>query len=306
MMQTCRLCPRNCGADRENGKTGYCGEYAEVRVARVSLHMWEEPCISGTNGSGTIFFSGCSLRCVFCQNKSIALGNKGETLTIKELCSVFLLLQEKNAENINLVTPTHFVPQIVKAIELAKAKGLTLPIVYNSGSSEHIETIKMLDGRVDIYLPDLKYTSDILSRHYSNAPDYFLHAEKAIEEMVRQTKSPVFKNGLMKSGTIVRHMILPGYTKDSKDIICYLYEKYKDDIYISIMNQYTPPQDMEAMGFAKLSRSVTKREYDKVIDFALDIGVVNAFIQEGETASESFIPDFDDRALLNEILEKRS
>ena len=140
MMQTCRLCPRNCGADRENGKTGYCGEYAEVRVARVSLHMWEEPCISGTNGSGTIFFSGCSLRCVFCQNKSIALGNKGETLTIKELCSVFLLLQEKNAENINLVTPTHFVPQIVKAIELAKAKGLTLPIVYNSGSYEHIET----------------------------------------------------------------------------------------------------------------------------------------------------------------------
>ncbi|MDE7206437.1 MAG: radical SAM protein, partial [Lachnospiraceae bacterium] len=180
------------------------------------------------------------------------------------------------------------------------------PIVYNTSSYEHIETIKMLDGLVDIYLPDLKYKSDALSRHYSNAPDYFLYAQKAIEEMVRQTKSPVFENGLMKRGTIVRHMILPEHTKDSKDIICYLYKKYKDDIYISIMNQYTPPQDMETMGFAKLSRSVTKREYDKVIDFALDIGVVNAFIQEGETASESFIPDFDDRALLNEILEKRS
>lgn len=306
MMQKCRLCPRSCGVDRESGKSGYCGENATVRVARVSLHMWEEPCISGKNGSGTIFFAGCPLRCVFCQNKSIALGNRGKALTIEELCSAFLLLQERKAENINLVTPTHFVPQLVKAIERAKAKGLILPIVYNTSSYEHIETIKMLDGLVDIYLPDLKYKSEALSRDYSNAPDYFSYAKEAIEEMVKQTKSPVFEKGLMKRGTIVRHMLLPGHTKDSKDIICYLYEKYKDNIYISIMNQYTPPQDMEAIGFAKLSRKVTKREYERVIDYALDIGVENAFIQEGETASESFIPDFDDGAFLNEILEKRS
>lgn len=306
MMQKCRLCPRSCGVNRESGNIGYCGETAVVQVARVSLHMWEEPCISGKNGSGTIFFSGCPLRCVFCQNRKIALGNKGVALTIEELCSAFLLLQERNAENINLVTPTHFVPQLVKAIERAKAKGLVLPIVYNTSSYEHIETIKMLDGLVDVYLPDLKYKSAILSQHYSNAPDYFEHAKQAIEEMVKQTKSPVFEKGLMKRGTIIRHMILPGHTKDSKDIIRYLYEKYKDNIYLSIMNQYTPPQNMEAIGFSELSRKVTKREYERVIDYALDIGVENAFIQEGATAGESFIPDFDNGALLNEILEKRS
>lgn len=305
-MQKCGLCPRNCGVDRQNGIRGYCGESAVVRVARASLHMWEEPCISKKNGSGTVFFSGCPLRCVYCQNRSIALGNKGETFTIDELCSVFLLLQEKKAENINLVTPTHFVPQIVSALERAKAQGLTLPIVYNTGSYEYVETIKMLDGLVDIYLPDLKYKSDCLSRYYSNAPDYFVHAKDAIDEMVRQTKSPVFESGLMKRGTIVRHMILPGHTKDSKDIICYLYKKYRDSIYISIMNQYTPPKDIAAMGFSEIARSVTKREYEKVIDYALELGVVNAFIQEGGTASESFIPDFDDKALLKEILEKRS
>ena len=223
-----------------------------------------------------------------------------------ELCEAFLLLQEQGAENINLVTPTHFVPQIAKAIEHAKAKGLILPIVYNTSSYENVETIKMLDGLVDIYLPDLKYKSDALSQRYSNAPHYFIHAKEAIAEMVRQTKSPVFENGLMKRGTIVRHMILPGHTKDSKDIMRYLYETYHDGIYISIMSQYTPPQDLESIGFAELARTVTKREYEKVIDYALDIGVINAFIQEGETASESFIPDFDDGVFLKELLEKRS
>lgn len=306
MAEQCMLCPRHCGADRANGRTGYCKETAAVRAARISLHMWEEPCISGENGSGTVFFSGCPLRCVFCQNKDIALGEKGEALTTEELCSAFLLLQEKKAENINLVTPTHFVPQLVKAIECAKNNGLMIPIVYNTSSYECAETIKMLDGLVDIYLPDLKYKSAQLSQRYSNAPDYFVHAKKAIDEMVRQTGTPVIESGLMKHGTIVRHMILPGHTKDSKDIICYLYKKYRDSIYISIMNQYTPPKDMAAMGFPEIARGVTKREYKKVIDYALELGVVNAFIQESGTASESFIPDFDDGALLNEIREKRS
>lgn len=306
MTDQCRLCPRSCGVDRTGGKTGYCGESATVRVARISLHMWEEPCISGKNGSGTVFFSGCPLRCVFCQNKSIALGNKGEALTIDELVRAFLLLQEKHAENINLVTPTHFVPQLVRALECARKRGLTIPIVYNTSSYECIETIKMLDGLVDIYLPDLKYKSDRLSKRYSNAPDYFEHAAKAIEEMIRQTKEPVFEGDLIKRGTIVRHMIMPGHTKDSKEIICYLYQKYKDAIYISIMNQYTPPKDIEREGFAELSRRVTGREYERVIDYAIDIGVTNAFIQEGGTASESFIPDFGDNVLLKEILGKGS
>lgn len=305
MTAPCMLCPRSCGADRVNGKTGYCKETATVRVARISLHMWEEPCISGENGSGTIFFSGCPLRCVFCQNKQIALGEKGAALTTDELCDAFLLLQEKKAENINLVTPTHFVPRIVKAIECAKTKGLTIPIVYNTSSYECVETIKMLDGLVDIYLPDLKYQSDELSRRYSNAPDYFAHAAKAIDEMVRQTGKPVFEQKNMKRGTIVRHMIMPGHTRDSINIIRYLYNKYRDDVFLSIMNQYTPPKDIAQQGFDELMRTVTKREYEKVVNDAIALGVTNAFIQEGEAASKSFIPDFDDGVFLKEILEKR-
>lgn len=300
-MQACGLCPRNCSADRNNGIRGYCKETALVRVARASLHMWEEPCISGTKGSGTIFFSGCPLRCIYCQNQDIALGNKGEPFTTDELCRIFLLLQEKDAENINLVTPTHFVPQIASALERAKERGLVLPIVYNTASYEHVETIRRLDGLVNIYLPDFKYWSDTVSRRYSNTPDYVSYAKKAIAEMVRQTKSPIFENGMMKRGTIVRHMVLPGHTKESQNIIHYLYETYQDDIYISIMNQYTPPKSIAASGFPELSRRVTKREYGKVINYAISLGVTNAFIQEGETAKESFIPDFDDFGFLNEI-----
>lgn len=305
-MQKCSLCPRGCGADRTGGETGYCKEDDTVRAARASLHMWEEPCISGKNGSGTIFFSGCPLKCAYCQNEGIALGNKGAALTIDELCRVFLLLQEKQAENINLVTPTHFAPQLAKAIERAKAKGLVLPIVYNTSGYECVETIKMLEGLVDIYLPDLKYKSDSVSQRYSNAPNYFAYAAEAIAEMVRQTKKPVFEGDIMKRGTIVRHMVLPNHTADSINIIRYLYSQYKNDIYISIMNQYTPPKDIGAKGFAELSRRVTKREYEKVINYAIEIGVENAFIQEGQAAGESFIPDFDDTVFLKEILEKRS
>lgn len=303
-MGQCGLCPRGCNVDRTHGKKGYCGESDIVRVARVSLHMWEEPCISGENGSGTVFFSGCPLRCVFCQNKMISLGNKGYVLTEDELCRTFLVLQEHHAENINLVTPTHFVPQIAKALKLAKENGLVIPVVYNTGSYENVETIKMLEGLVDIYLPDLKFKSDKLSQRYSNAPDYFEKAVIAIEEMVRQTKKTVFEGGMMKRGTIVRHMIMPGQTKDSKEIVNYLYERYRDDIYISIMNQYTPPMDVKEWEYTEISRKVTKREYEKVIDYAINIGVTNAFIQEGDTAQENYIPDFEDRTLLNDVLGK--
>lgn len=297
----CALCPRNCMADRsmDSGRKGYCGETARVRVARASLHLWEEPCISGRAGSGTVFFSGCPLKCVFCQNRDIALGNAGRELTIDQLSELFLLLQDKKADNINLVTPTHFAPQIAGALEKAKRAGLSIPVVYNTGSYEKVETLKMLEGLVDVYLPDLKYRDSAIARRYSNAPDYFERAADAIAEMFRQAGKPVLESGMMKRGVLVRHMILPGHTRDSKAVIQYLYETYGNYIYMSIMNQYTPPVNME--GYPELQRRVTAREYEKVVDYAISIGVENAFIQEGETAKESFIPDFGDGALLEEL-----
>lgn len=290
-LEQCNLCPRKCGVNRVAGKTGYCGMSAEVTVARASLHMWEEPCISGNNGSGTVFFTGCPLKCVYCQNRKIAIGSTGERISVERLANIFLELQEKGAHNINLVTPTHYVPQIVEALKLAKKNGLHIPIVYNTGSYENIETIQSLEGLVDIYLPDCKYFDSELASHYSNAPDYFEVASAAIREMVRQVGKPIFEGTLMRRGVIVRHMILPGHTKDSRNIIGRLYETYGDDIYISIMNQYTPLVQMEQ--YPEINRRITPREYGKVVDYAISVGLENAFIQEGETAKESFIPDFE-------------
>jgi putative pyruvate formate lyase activating enzyme len=307
MLSKCNLCPRKCNVDRTDNKRGFCGETDTVRVARASLHMWEEPCISGKEGSGTVFFTGCNLKCVFCQNKTIAIGGNvikkdiGRELNIEQLSSLFLLLQSKNANNINLVTPSHFVPQIAEALKMAKSDGLNIPIVYNTSSYELPEALKLLEGLVDIYLPDLKYFDSDLSARYSHAPDYFNYASVAIEEMVHQVGTPIFDSntGLMKKGVIIRHMIMPGHTLDSKRLIRYIYEKYGDSVYISIMNQYTPPTDLE--GYDEIKRKVTKREYEKVIDYALSLGIENAFIQEGGTASESFIPDFEDDVFLNEV-----
>lgn len=296
----CALCPRQCGIDRKNVRA-YCGETEQVRVARASLHMWEEPCISGSAGSGTVFFTGCPLRCVFCQNRTIALGNKGTALTQEQLTALFLLLQRKGAHNINLVTPTHFAPQIADALKSAKIQGLSIPVVYNTSGYETVYTLRMLEGVVDIYLPDLKYYSAALSQKYSRAPDYFAYASRAIEEMVRQTGAPVFNGELMRTGVIVRHMVLPGHVKDTKAVLKYLYDTYKDDLYISIMNQYTPPIDME--GYPEISRRVTRREYERVVDYAIELGIQKAFIQEGDTAKESFIPDFDEELFLKEVLK---
>lgn len=290
-LENCRLCPRQCGVNRLAGQTGYCGMTAEVRIARAALHMWEEPCISGTNGSGTVFFTGCPLKCIFCQNRQIAIGSAGTTISIERLAEIFIELQEKGAHNINLVTPTHYVPQIVAALKRAKENGLFVPVVYNTGSYEKVETLRLLEGLVDIWLPDCKYFDKELSERYSGAPDYFEVADMAIAEMVRQAGPPVFEAGLMKRGVIVRHMILPGHTKDSRIVIEKLHERYGNAIYISIMNQYTPLAQMER--YPELNRRITAREYDKVIDYAISINVENAFIQEGETAKESFIPDFE-------------
>lgn len=289
----CRLCPRMCGADRMNGERGFCGETAEIRAARAALHMWEEPCISGTRGSGTVFFTGCVLRCVYCQNGHIANGSTGKEITVDRLAEIFIEQQERGAHNINLVTPTHFVPQIRKAIIKAKEKGLVLPIVYNTGSYENVDTLKMLDGLVDIYLPDLKYYSSELSKKYSEAHNYFEVATAAIAEMVRQVGTAEFdEDGIMTKGVIVRHLLLPGCIEDSKKIIKYLYDTYGDDIYVSIMNQYTPMKGIEVR-YPELANKVSYSEYDRLTDYAIDIGIENGFIQEGDTAEESFIPDFD-------------
>lgn len=299
-----------------------------IRVARAALHFWEEPCISGTAGSGAVFFSGCNLGCVFCQNYAISRGHVGKNITVQRLSDIFLELQDKGANNINLVTAGHFLPQVIDALEDAKNRGLSIPIVYNTSSYERVQAIRDLDGLVDIYLPDLKYVSSRLSGDFSKAPDYFEVASKAIEEMVRQTREPEFfvrkkaslnqqmslwesedvmdaatynecaddlmsegREVLMKRGTIVRHLLLPGCTEDSKAVVKYLYGTYGDSIFISIMNQYTPmPQ---VAGHPLLSRKVTDDEYNDVLDYAIDLGIENAFMQEGDVAEESFIPDFD-------------
>jgi len=301
----CNLCPRKCNVDREDGELGYCGMSAEIKVARAALHFWEEPCISGEMGSGAVFFSGCQLRCIFCQNHNIAIGKIGKEITIERLAGIFMELQEKGANNINLVTPTHYVPQIIQALDLARKDGLKLPIVYNTSAYETVETLKMLEGYVDIYLPDFKYKEEKLASDYSNAKDYFEVAVMAIAEMYRQVGNPTFneksiqgnlqndriEEDIMTKGLIVRHLMLPDEFVDSKNIIAYLYQTYGNNVFISIMNQYTPLKQVKDI--EKLNRKITVKEYDKLVDFAIDIGVENGFIQEGKTAQESFIPAFD-------------
>lgn len=296
MYTKCTLCPRKCNIDRTTGQTGFCSMPDVVKVARASLHMWEEPCISGEHGSGTIFFTGCNLKCVFCQNHTIAVGGTGKEITTEKLADLCLMLQEKKAHNINLVTPSHYAPSIVKALSLAKTKGLSIPIVYNTSGYDSVETLSLLDGLVDIYLPDFKYFSNTLSAKYSHAEDYFEVAKKSLAEMFRQVGKPVFDGDMMQKGVIVRHLLLPGNTYDSKAVLQYLYETYGNNIFISIMNQYTPLAHVAA--YPELNRKVTEAEYDEVVNFAIDLGIENGFIQEGETADESFIPAFDFTGLL--------
>lgn len=291
----CRLCPRECMTDRTIGNKGFCGCDNKLYVARAALHLWEEPCISGENGSGTVFFSGCTLKCVYCQNGEIANCNIGKEITVERLSQIFLELMEKGAHNINLVTPTHYTLHIVEALKIAKEKGLSIPVIYNTSGYERVETLEMLSGLVDIYLPDFKYFSRDLSKRYSNAENYFEYAEKAIEEMYRQVGAPVFNDsGLMKKGVIVRHLVLPNHSDDSMKIIKYLYNTYGDNIYLSIMNQYTPmPSLCDSGKYPELSVKLSEKEYERVLDYAINLGIENAFIQEGETANESFIPNFN-------------
>lgn len=293
--QNCTLCPRKCGVDRENAR-GICGESNILRVARASLHMWEEPCLSGDVGSGTVFFTGCNLGCIYCQNYNITHEHHGKEITTERLAEIFLELQEKGAANINLVTAVHFTPHIIQALDIARKNGLKLPIVYNSSGYERPETLKMLDGYIDIYLPDYKYFDPVLAKKFSFAPDYPSVVREALREMFRQVGTPVFDaDGMMKKGMIVRHLVLPAHTADSMNVLRDLHETFGDDIYISIMSQYTPCRTFEDT--PELSRKLTRYEYKKVTDFAEKLGIVNGFLQSGEAAKESFIPDFDERGV---------
>lgn len=287
----CNLCPRNCNVDRVSGELGFCKAPNQLVIARYSLHLWEEPIITGQFGSGTIFFSYCNLNCCFCQNYEISELRKGRIVTIEEFANICLELQNKGATNINLVSPTPYVHLIIEGLKLAKKKGLTIPIVYNTSGYENVETIKSLNSLIDIYLPDLKYYDNSLATKYSKCPNYFQYASQCIEEMYKQVGDiKLDENGNLKKGVIVRHLILPTHTNDSKKIIKYLYNQYQDKIIISIMNQYTPVRILECK---ELNRTLTNDEYDEVIDYAYDLGVRNAFIQEGETQETSFIPDFN-------------
>ena len=310
-MSSCSLCHRLCRIDRANGKTGFCGQTSLLRGARAALHFWEEPCISGKTGSGAVFFSGCSLGCVFCQNREIALGKQGLEISPDKLSGIFLTLQEEGAVNINLVTPTHFVPQIIYSLEQSKKMGLSIPIVYNTGTYETMDTLRMLEGLVDIYLPDLKYYAPEVSRRYAGVDDYFEKASENIREMVRQVGAPVFadekgnllkgdpadvsETGLMKKGVIVRHLLLPGQTEDSLKILDHLHSAYGNRIFVSLMNQYTP---LGQHTLPELNRKLTKEEYDRVIDRAIELNMEQVFIQDGDVAEESFIPEFDFTGIL--------
>lgn len=291
-LQQCNLCPRECGVNRRAGQTGYCREKAQLVVGRAALHEWEEPCISGTKGSGTVFFAGCNMGCVFCQNYNLSHGKQGKEITHQRLAEIFMELQKKGAHNINLVTPTHYIPAIIEVIKKARNAGLKLPIIYNCSGYEKVESLKLLEGWIDIYLPDCKYYSEDLAKKYSHAPHYFKYALSAIKEMVRQVGRAQFDEaGMLQKGVVVRHLMLPGHLEDSKRIVKSLHQAFGDQIYLSLMNQYTPLPQVEH--YLELNRKVSNRAYEKLIGYALDLGVENGYIQEGETAKESFIPLFD-------------
>lgn len=290
-LKNCRICPRKCGVNRLAGNKGYCRTAHTVICARAALHFWEEPCVSGEKGSGAVFFSGCPLSCTYCQNKSIAKNEAGKEITVSRLADIFFELKDKGALNINLVTPTHYVPQIASALTIARKRGLKIPVIYNTSGYELPETLKLLEGLIDVYLPDFKYIDPLTAKLFSNAQNYPDVAKTALREMFRQTGAVQFSDeGIITKGTIVRHLVLPEHTREAKKIIRYLYETYGDDIYISIMNQYTPTEAVK--NDPVLSRRLTKREYESVLNYAINIGVKNAFVQEGGTAKLSFIPDF--------------
>lgn len=295
-LAVCRLCPRGCGVNRLQGAHGFCGAGRYAHVGLVSLHAWEEPCLAGEKGAGTVFFSGCNMRCAFCQNYEISRENFGITVTEERLADIFLEQEERGAATLDLVTPTHFAPQIAAALRLAKAQGLSIPVVYNSSAYETVDTIKSLAGLVDIFLPDLKYMAEDAALRYSSAPDYFKTACAAIRRMREIAGRPVFDaKGRMQRGVLVRHLVLPGRRKESMKILDWLWQNFSDTIYISLMNQYTPMGDLSKV--PELKRRLTTFEYESVVDHARSLGIENCYIQQGGTVSASFVPHFNGRGV---------
>lgn len=288
LLNNCTLCPRKCKVNRNKNELGYCRANNKIKIGGYHLHLWEEPIITGDNGSGTIFFSYCNLGCVYCQNYDISFNNVGEEITIERFSNICIELQSIGAANINLVTPTHYIPLIKEGLILAKEKGLKIPVVYNTSSYENVDSLKLLEGLIDIYMPDFKYYDNNLGK-YSSVSNYFEVASKAIEEMYRQVGAPIYKDNILTKGMIVRHLVLPHHSDDSKKIIKYLYDKYKDNIILSIMNQYT---NIKKLKYKELNDKVTREEYESIIDYAVDLGIENCFIQEDESQSKSFIPNF--------------
>lgn len=292
MLNSCTLCPHNCKVNRLEGKIGRCKCNDKIKVALASLHMFEEPCISGTNGSGTIFFSNCNLNCIYCQNYEISQLGKGKEISIDELAQIFLKQQERKAHNINLVTPTMYVYQIIEAIKIARKNGLNIPIIYNSNGYENVQTIKLLDGYIDIYLPDLKYYSNALSKKYSKVDNYFDTATRAIKEMYNQVGNATFdQNGIIQKGIIIRHLVLPNHIQNTKNILKWIYENMPKDIYVSVMAQYFPT--FRAKDDDLINRKLIKKEYKEVLNYLYSLDLQNGYIQELGTHEEEYVPDFD-------------
>ena len=291
LLKSCYLCPRKCAINRLNGILGYCNAGLNVRVAKAMLHTWEEPCISTGKGSGTVFFSNCNLSCVFCQNYDISQGHKGMDISIDRLVDIYLELQDKGASNINLVSPTHYVPQIIESLSLAKGKGLKLPIIYNSNGYENVKTLRYLNGYIDIYLPDIKYYSNKFAVKYSNVKDYFKHASSAVLEMFSQVGSPVFEGNAIKRGLIIRHLLLPGLLSESKKILDWITESLPKSVYVSLMSQYTPVY--KAGSFPEINRKVSQKSYEWLVDYFLSLGLENGFMQEMDSADTIYTPEFN-------------
>lgn len=290
-LKECHICPHNCGVSRIGGEVGRCKATDKVKVALASLHNFEEPCISGKNGSGTVFFSNCNLSCVFCQNYEISQQGLGKEISVQELADIFIDQQNKNAENINLVTPTMYIYQIIEAIKIARENGLSIPIVYNSNGYENVETIKALDGYIDIYLPDLKYFDDELALKYSGIKNYFENASKAIQEMYKQVGTPVLdENGMMKKGLMIRHLVLPNHIQNSKDVLKWINDNMDNNIYVSVMAQYFPTN--KAKEFPEINRKLTQEEYNEIEQYLYSLNLENGYIQELGEHEEEYVPNF--------------
>ncbi len=292
MLNSCTLCPHNCKVNRLEGKKGRCKCDNTLKIALASLHMFEEPCISGTNGSGTVFFTNCNLNCIYCQNYEISQGGKGKEITIQTLADIFIKQQEKGAHNINLVTPTMYVYQIIEAIKLARKNGLKIPIIYNSNGYENVETIKMLNGYIDVYLPDLKYYTNELSKKYSNVDNYFEVATNAIKEMYSQVGNAVFDdNEIIQKGVIIRHLVLPNHIQNTKNILKWINENLPKDIYVSVMAQYFPTY--KAKNDSLINRKLNKKEYKEVLNYLYSLDLQNGYIQELGSHEEEYVPNFN-------------